>query len=74
LSPHFFILNNLVNNLKQSRFILGKWIIVKTLKVYPKIINLWTTEFTINNSNISFTVDIQKESEREIDDSININN
>ena len=74
LSPHFFILNNLVNNLRQSRFILGKWIIVKTLKIEPKTINIWTTEFGINNSNKSFTVDIQKESEREIDDFVNINN
>jgi hypothetical protein len=24
VSPHFFILNNLINNLRQSRFILGK--------------------------------------------------
>jgi len=74
VSPHFFILNNLINNLRQSRFILGKWIIVKTLKVEPKTINIGTTEFTINNSNKSFTVDIQKESEREIDDFVNINN
>lgn len=74
LSPHFFILNNLVNNLRQSRFILGKWIVVKTLKVEPKTIDIWTTEFTINNSNKSFTVDIQKESQREIDDFVNINN
>lgn len=73
LSPHVFILNNLINNLKQSRFILWKGILVRTLKVEPKTISIWTTELTINNSNKSFTVDIQKESEREIDDFVNIN-
>ena len=51
---------NLVNNLKQSKFILGKWIVVKTLKTEPKTIEIWSTEFTINNSNKSFTVEIQK--------------
>ena len=74
LSPHVFILKNLVNNLKQSKFILGKWIVVKTLKTEPKTIEIWSTEFTINNSNKSFTVEIQKESEREIDDFINTDN
>ena len=73
LSPHVFILNNLINNLRQSRFILWKWIVVRTLKIEPKKIEIWTTEFTVNNSNKSFTVDIQKESEREIDDFVNTN-
>jgi len=68
LSPHVFILNNLINNLRQSRFILWEWIIVRTLDIKPKTITIWTTEFNINNSNKTFTVDIQKESEREIDD------
>ena len=74
LSPHVFILNNLINNLRQSRFILWKWISIQTLKVNPKTINIWTTEFNINNSQKSFTVDIQKESEREIDDFTTTNN
>ncbi|HRU50522.1 MAG TPA: hypothetical protein P5155_03375, partial [Candidatus Absconditabacterales bacterium] len=65
---------NLVNNLKQSKFILGKGIVVKTLKTEPKTIEIGSTEFTINNSNKSFTVEIQKESEREIDDFINTDN
>lgn len=73
LSPHVFILNNLVNNLKQSRFILGDWIMVKTLKNETKTINIGSAEFTVNNSNKSFTVSIQKESEREIYDFSDIN-
>lgn len=73
LSPHVFILNNLINNLRQSKFILWKWIIVRSLKVEPKTVSIWETEFMINNSNKTFTVDIQKESEREIDDFVNIN-
>ncbi|HOG15255.1 MAG TPA: hypothetical protein PK674_01580 [Candidatus Absconditabacterales bacterium] len=74
LSPHVFILNNLINNLKQSKFILGRGISVKTLKTEAKTIEIGSTEFTINNSNKSFTVEIQKESEREIDDFISTNN
>jgi hypothetical protein len=69
-----FILNNLINNLKQSKFILGRGISVKTLKTEAKTIEIGSTEFTINNSNKSFTVEIQKESEREIDDFISTNN
>jgi len=73
LWPHIFILNSLINNLRQSRFILGKWIVIRTLNIEPKTINIGTTEFNINNSNKTFTVDIQKESEREIDDFVDIN-
>lgn len=74
LSPHIFILNNLINNLRQSRFILWEWIVIKTLKIEPKTINIWSTEFNINNSHKLFTVDIQKESAREIEDFVDIKN
>ncbi len=68
LSPHIFIFTNLINNLKQSKFILWEWISTKSLNIETKILDIGSTQFIVNNSNKSFTLPIQKESQREIFD------
>lgn len=66
LSPHLFILNNLVNALKLSRSIISEDIEVKTLDTVQRTIQIWITDFTVNTSTKSFSVPIQNSSLIEI--------
>ena len=68
LSPHSFILNSLINNLKLSRVIVSEPIEVKSIKIEQRSIVFGTTEFTVNTSTKAFTVPIKKENQIEIDD------
>ncbi len=68
LSAHSFILNSLINNLKLSRAIVSEWIEVKTIDVVQRTITIWTTIFTVNTSNKTFSVQIKNENQIEIDD------
>ena len=68
LSPHSFILNSLINNLKLSRVIVSEPIEVKSININQRSIVFGTTEFTVNTSNKTFTVPIKKENQIEIDD------
>lgn len=68
LSPHIFILDNLINSLRQSRFIVWDDISVKTLNVMPNTYIIWTSEINVNRSVNTFTVHIKKENAVEIDD------
>ncbi len=74
LSPHIFIFNSLINNLKQSKFIVGESISTKSLKIETEIISIWSTQFVVHNSNKTFTLPIQKEGEREIFDFVDTKN
>jgi len=68
LSPHSFILNSLINNLKLSRAIVSEWIEIKSIDVQERTITVWMTEFTVETSQKSFTVPIKNENQIEIDD------
>ena len=68
LSPHSFILNSLINNLKLSRVIVSEPIEVKSININQRTIVFGNTEFTVNTSNKTFTVPIKKENQIEIDD------
>lgn len=68
LSPHIFILNSLINSLRQSRFIVWDDISVKTLNVTPNTYIIWSSEINVNRSVNTFTVRIKKENAVEIDD------
>lgn len=68
LSPHSFILNSLINNLKLSRVIVSESIGVKSININQRTLVFGTTEFTVNTSNKTFTVPIKKENQIEIDD------
>ncbi len=67
-SPHIFIISELIKLLKQSTFIVGKAIDAKNVKVVPKIINVAGRQFSVNNSVNTYTLPIQKTTEREIFD------
>ena len=68
INPHIFIVTQLLNLLKQSTFIIGETIDIRNLKVEPKLVSIWESQFTINNSQMSFNLPIQKSSQREIYD------
>ena len=68
MNPHIFVVTNLLNLFRQSTFIVGNTIDAKNLKIKQKSIMIWSTEFVVNNSFMSFTLPIQKYTEREITD------
>lgn len=68
LSPHSFILNSLINNLKLSRVIVSEPIEVKSINIEQRTLVFGITEFTVNTSKKTFTVPIKKENQIEIDD------
>ncbi|MCF7834926.1 hypothetical protein K9M48_02625 [Candidatus Gracilibacteria bacterium] len=72
LNPHIFVVNSLINFLKQSKFILGKDISSKNIRVQPKVINIGSNQFYINHSAMNFSLPIQKDVEREIFDFVEI--
>jgi hypothetical protein len=73
LNPHIFVVTNLLNLLRQSTFIVWDSIDMKNLKVKQKNIMIWSTEFVVNNFFMTFTLPIQKVTEREIADFNDIN-
>ncbi len=71
-NPHIFIVKNLINFLKQSKFILWKDITTKNIKVQPRTITIWSNQFNVNHSSMNFSLPIQKDTEREIFDFVDI--
>ena len=67
-SPHIFIVSELIQLLKQSTFIVGKAIDAKDIRVTSKPITIWGSKYMVNNSVKTFTLPIQKNTEREIFD------
>ena len=67
-SPHIFIVSELIQLLKQSTFIVGKAIDAKDIRVTSKPITIWDSKYMVNNSVKTFTLPIQKNTEREIFD------
>lgn len=72
-NPHIFIVKNLINFLKQSKFILWKEITTKNIKVQPRVITIWSNQFYVNHSAMNFSLPIQKDVEREIFDFVETN-
>ena len=71
-NPNIFILTNIVNLLKQSSFIIWSEINTKEVNVETRSINLWWLSTLVNYSSKDFTVPIQKDTEREIFDYIDL--
>jgi hypothetical protein len=69
-SPHIFIISELIKLLKQSTFIVWKAIDARNVKVVPKVINVAWRQFNVQNSVNTYTLPIQKTTEREIFDFI----
>lgn len=71
-NPNIFILTNIINLLKQSSFIIWADIDTKTISVDTREVTLWWISNIVNYSSQDFTVPIQKDTEREIFDYIDL--
>lgn len=74
-NPNIFILKNIISLLKQSSFIIWAQIQPNEVRQDPKTITTaWWLSMKVNYSNMDFTVPLQKNTEREIFDYIDIDN
>ena len=71
-NPNIFILTNIINLLKQSSFIIWADINTKEVNVEARTQVLWGVSRNVNYSTMDFTVPIQKDTEREIFDYIDL--
>ena len=71
-NPNIFILTNIINLLKQSSFIIWANINTQEVNVEAKTQTLWGISRKVNYSTMDFTVPIQKDTEREIFDYIDL--
>ena len=71
-NPNIFILSNVINLLKLSKFIIWAEINASTMHVEPRTLEIWGITRNVNYSNKEFTVPIQKNTEREIFDYIDL--
>ena len=71
-NPNIFILTSIVNLLKQSSFIIWSEIATKTVNVEVRSIDYGWFSMPVNYSSQEFTVPIQKNTEREIFDYIDL--
>ena len=71
-NPNIFILTNIINLLKQSSFIIGAEINTKEINVETKTLNWWGISRNVNYTSMDFSVPIQKDTEREIFDYIDL--
>ena len=71
-NPNIFILTNIINLLKQSSFIIWADINVKEVNVNDRNIDQWSVSRTVHYSTMDFSVPIQKNTEREIFDYIDL--
>ena len=71
-NPNIFILTNIINLLKQSSFIIWADINTKEVNVETKTQKIWGISRNVNYSTMDFTVPIQKDTEREIFDYIDL--
>ena len=71
-NPNIFILTNIINSLKQSSFIIWAKIDPKEINIDKRTYTQWGVSRPVNYSTQSFTVPIQKDTEREIFDYIDL--
>ena len=71
-NPNIFILTNIIHLLKQSSFIIWADINVKEVNVNTRSINQGSVSRTVHYSTMDFSVPIQKDTEREIFDYIDL--
>jgi len=71
-NPNIFILTNIINLLKQSSFIIWAEINTNEINVDTRTVSRWGISRTVNYSSMDFTVPIQRSTEREIFDYIDL--
>lgn len=71
-NPHLFIISNLIYLLKESHFILWKDIEIDSLNPSQKNVKVWNEIRTVSSSRYPFNVPIQKVTEKEIYDRVDL--
>jgi hypothetical protein len=71
-NPHIFILTNLINLLKLSISVIGADINTKTVNVSTRTVEMGNTSYTVNTTSQQFSLPIQKTTEREIFDYLDL--
>lgn len=68
LNPHIYLVTSIINNLRESRYVITETINISTLKVNKKKIKVWWENFTVNSSTFNFQLPLQSTVQREIYD------
>ncbi len=68
LNPHIYLVTSIINNLRESRYVLTDSINVNTLKVNKKKIKIGWQTVTVNSSSFDFQLPLQNDVQREIYD------
>lgn len=68
VNPHIYIVTNVINLLKQNRFIQWSAIDTKQINIQPKVVKIGSNQFVVNNSSLQYTLPLQKDAAREIYD------
>jgi hypothetical protein len=68
LNPHIYLVTNLINHLRESRFILADSINIPSLEVVKKKIKIGGQIVPVNTSSFTFQLPLQNDVQREIYD------
>lgn len=68
LNPHIYLVTSIINNLRESRYVITDTININSLKVNKKKIKVWGESITVNNSTFNFQLPLQSTVQREIYD------
>lgn len=73
LNPHIYVVGNMINFLRQSKFIVSEDINISELQINQVIVPVWSRDITVSTSNFEFTLPLQKNTQREITDYFVVN-
>lgn len=68
LNPHIYLVTSIINNLRESRYVLTDAINIGSLKVNKKKIKVGGETYVVNSSSFSFQLPLQSNVQREIYD------
>ncbi len=72
LNPHIYLVTSIINNLRESRYVLTDAINISSLKVNKKKIKVGWETHVVNSSSFSFQLPLQSSVQREIYDFIDM--
>lgn len=68
LNPHIYVVGNMINFLRQSKFIVSEDININELKINKILVPVWSKDITVSTSHFEFSLPLQKNTQREITD------
>ncbi len=68
LNPHIYLITSIINQLRESRYVLTDSININTLNVNKKKVRVGWQTVNVNSSSFNFTLPLQKEVQREVYD------